>query len=91
MANDDRRERFKKAMIPRDAVQTTSANGLSQREVEVLRLAAKGMTNIQIGNELFISPRTVKGHLESIYIKLDVDSRTAAAAHAYRTGLIQPD
>ena len=91
IANDDRCERFRKAMIPPDAVQTTSASGLSQREVEVLRLAAKGMTNIQIGNELFISPRTVKGHLESIYIKLDVDSRTAAAAHAYRTGLIQPD
>ncbi len=52
--------------------------GLSAREVEVLEQAATGMTNAEIGETLYISPRTVAQHLRSVYNKLGVNSRTAA-------------
>jgi DNA-binding NarL/FixJ family response regulator len=51
---------------------------LSEREKEVLKLAAKGMSNKDIGNKLSISVRTVQGHLNSIFNKLSVGSRTEA-------------
>ncbi|CAN5585895.1 hypothetical protein BH23CHL2_BH23CHL2_11110 [soil metagenome] len=62
--------------------------GLSAREFEVLRLLVEGQTNQEIADLLFISPRTVAQHLRSIYNKLDVDSRTAAATWAVRNGLV---
>jgi DNA-binding CsgD family transcriptional regulator len=52
--------------------------GLSAREVEVLEHAATGLTNIEIGEALFISPRTAAQHLRSVYNKLGVNSRAAA-------------
>jgi DNA-binding NarL/FixJ family response regulator len=52
---------------------------LSKREREVLRLIGKGMSNREIGKELFISTRTVKFHISSIFEKLDVKNRTEAA------------
>ena len=54
--------------------------GLSSREAEVLEQAATGMTNAEIGDALFISPRTVAQHLRSVYNKLGVNSRAAAVA-----------
>jgi ATP/maltotriose-dependent transcriptional regulator MalT len=54
--------------------------GLSDREVEVLEHAATGMTNAEIGEALYISPRTVAQHLRSVYNKLGVNSRAAAVA-----------
>ena len=54
--------------------------GLSAREVEVLRLVASGLTNPQVAAQLFLSRRTVDQHLRSIYSKLGVSSRAAAAA-----------
>jgi DNA-binding CsgD family transcriptional regulator/tetratricopeptide (TPR) repeat protein len=62
--------------------------GLSQRELEVLRLVTQGMTDAQIGEQLFISSRTVSGHMQSIFNKLGVSSRTAATAFAFERGLI---
>src|SRR5919112_4359946 len=62
--------------------------GLTAREVEVLKLAAQGLTNAQIAQELFLSPRTVNAHLNSIYQKLGVSSRTAATRLAGEHGLI---
>ena len=62
--------------------------GLTAREVEVLKLAARGLTNAQIAQELFLSPRTVHTHLNSIYHKLGVSSRTAATRFASEHGLI---
>lgn len=56
---------------------------LSRREREVLALAASGATNAQIAAELLVSPRTVKKHLEQVYEKLGVHTRTAAAAIAH--------
>ncbi len=62
--------------------------GLSPREIEVLRLVASGLTDVETGTQLAISRRTVGRHLESIYGKLGVGSRTAAAAFAYEHGLV---
>jgi DNA-binding NarL/FixJ family response regulator len=61
---------------------------LTERELDVLRLAAHGMTNRAIGSDLGISHRTVQGHLASIYGKLGVNSRTEAVTEALRRGWI---
>jgi DNA-binding NarL/FixJ family response regulator len=61
---------------------------LTQREVQVLRLVASGMTNREIANKLFISEKTVARHLSNIFTKLDLSSRTAAAAYAYDHKLV---
>ena len=62
--------------------------GLTPREVEVLKLVAAGMTNAQVAQGLFISPRTVQRHLTSIYHKLGVSSRTTATRFAIEHGLV---
>jgi DNA-binding NarL/FixJ family response regulator len=61
---------------------------LTEREVETLQLAAFGKTNREIGEKLFISPDTVKTHLEHIFQKLGAQDRTAAVAEALRRRLI---
>jgi DNA-binding NarL/FixJ family response regulator len=61
---------------------------LTERELEVLRLAARGNTNKQIGAMLQISDRTVQNHLANIYGKLDVASRTEAVTAALQRSLI---
>jgi DNA-binding NarL/FixJ family response regulator len=65
------------------------AETLTEREVEVLQLLAFGYTNRDIGGRLFISPDTVKTHLEHIYQKLGANDRTAAVAEAMRRRLIE--
>jgi len=62
---------------------------LTEREREVLQLAATGLTNRGIGVQLSISDRTVQGHLASIYAKLGVGSRTEAVTKALQIGAIQ--
>lgn len=62
--------------------------GLTDREIEVIRYAARGLTNKQIGGELFISDRTVQGHLQNIYQKLGVSTRTEAVSTALKHGFI---
>jgi two-component system NarL family response regulator len=62
-------------------------NELSSREVEVLRLIARGMENAEIAKELGISPRTAKNHVSNILAKLGVPSRIQAAIYAVRSGL----
>jgi NarL family two-component system response regulator LiaR len=61
---------------------------LTERELEVLKLAAKGMTNREIASELVISVRTVQVHLSNIFSKIGVGSRTEAVLHALRQGWI---
>lgn len=61
---------------------------LSRRELEVLRLVASGTTNREIADRLSISERTVERHVSNIFTKLNVSTRTAASAHAYRHGLV---
>jgi len=65
-----------------------SVEQLSAREIEVLRLAARGFTNKAIGVQLGISDRTVQGHLTNIFGKLDVASRTEAVTKAIQQGLV---
>ncbi len=65
------------------------ASQLSEREQDVLRLAARGLTNKAIGFQLSISDRTVQGHLAKIYEKLGASSRTEAVIRAVRLGLIE--
>lgn len=67
---------------------TEQIETLTERELDVLRLAAHGQTNRAIGSELGISHRTVQGHLASIYGKLAVNSRTEAVTEAVRRGWI---
>jgi DNA-binding NarL/FixJ family response regulator len=55
---------------------------LSERELEVLRLLAGGMTDLQIAEKLVLSPRTVHAHISSIYSKLGVTSRSTATRYA---------
>ncbi len=64
------------------------AEALTEREVEVLRLAAQGFSNKEIGRRLGISARTVQGHLANIYGKLGVNNRTAAVVEGRRRGWI---
>jgi DNA-binding NarL/FixJ family response regulator len=61
---------------------------LTPRELQVLRRVAKGHTNNQIGDELFISVKTVERHLSNIFVKLDTPNRAAAAAKAAEAGLL---
>ena len=61
---------------------------LTEREVEVLSLAARGYTNKAISVQLFISDRTVQGHLAHIYAKLQTNTRTEAVMRAVSLGLI---
>jgi predicted ATPase/DNA-binding NarL/FixJ family response regulator len=61
---------------------------LSAREVEVLKLAARGMTNAQIAQELYISPRTVNAHMGSVYHKIGSSTRAEAARFATEHGLL---
>jgi signal transduction histidine kinase len=62
---------------------------LTPREMEVIQLLSEGMSNKEIARLLFISPRTVNFHLDNIYSKLDVNSRTEAAIYALRQGWVR--
>lgn len=66
-------------------------DALTQREIDVIRLTAHGMTNREIGQELHVSHRTVQGHLANIYAKLNVNSRTEAVTEALKRGWIVID
>jgi non-specific serine/threonine protein kinase len=70
------------------AVVRASSPLLTQREREVLALVTEGLSNTQIGNQLFISSRTAQTHVTHILAKLDATSRTEAAAKAVREGLV---
>ena len=66
-------------------------SGLTERELGILRLVGKGLSNKQIGKELYISDRTVQAHLSNIFSKLGVSSRTEAVMVAVRNGWITTD
>ncbi len=63
-------------------------DGLTHREVEVLRLIAAGKTDREIADELFISARTVGGHISNILNKTSSSNRAEAAVYAARQGLV---
>jgi DNA-binding NarL/FixJ family response regulator len=61
--------------------------GLTPREIEVLQLVTEGLTDAEVAERLFLSPRTVGTHLTSVYNKLGVSTRMAAARRATELGL----
>jgi DNA-binding NarL/FixJ family response regulator len=63
---------------------------LTEREREVLRLVATGANNAEIAGELYLSERTVKGHISAIFSKLGVRDRAAAIIRAYDAGIVTP-
>ncbi|MEU2426223.1 response regulator transcription factor [Streptomyces sp. NPDC007851] len=63
---------------------------LTTREVEVLKLTARGLSNLEIADRLYISEATVKTHLNRTMTKLDLGSRAQAVVVAYETGLVKP-
>ena len=63
--------------------------GLTAREIEVLRLVAAGLTAKEMGRRLNLSPKTVDHHIQSVYGKIGVASRAAAALYAVENGLLR--
>jgi DNA-binding NarL/FixJ family response regulator len=71
-------------------VRTPERDPLTDRELEVLTLVARGTTNREAAKTLFVSEATIKTHLLHLYAKLDVSDRAAAVAAAYERGLLTP-
>ena len=67
-----------------------SVEQLSERELQVLRLVAQGANNAEIAVELYLSERTVKGHVSAIFTKLGARDRAAAIVRAYDAGVVTP-
>ena len=72
----------------RPARRREALRGLTAREVEVLILLARGMSNKQIAERPVITPKTAGNHVEHIYAKIDASSRAAAAMFAVQHGLL---
>ena len=89
-ALDPRVARTLMAQLARADTAQAVVEPLTDRELEVLRLAAQGYTNKAIGAQLSISDRTVQGHLAKIYGKLNAESRTQAVMRAVTLGWIEP-
>jgi DNA-binding CsgD family transcriptional regulator len=68
---------------------SVNPGGLTRREVDVLRLAAKGLTTSQIADRLYISPKTADHHIQHIYGKIKVSTRAAAALWAMQHTIVQ--
>ncbi len=75
---------------PQESETAHEALGLTQRELELLRLVASGATNSRLARQLFVTEQTVKFHLSNIYRKLGVANRTQASRFAYQHGLVPP-
>lgn len=73
--------------LAKDLRQPEGMKSLTQRETSVLRLVAEGLANKEIARRLSISEKTVKAHLNNVFVKLDVHSRMQAALQAIRSGI----
>jgi DNA-binding CsgD family transcriptional regulator len=86
-----RRLLYKLGVRPRNTLRThPSATPLSPRELEIVQLVAEDLTNAEIAERLIISPRTVTTHLDRIYTRLGINSRTALLRYAIEAGLLPP-
>ncbi|MBV8423767.1 MAG: response regulator transcription factor [Candidatus Eremiobacteraeota bacterium] len=66
----------------------TAISDLSERETEIVRLIARGLSNKEIAHKLSVSEKTVKNHISRIFSKLGITARTQAAIHAMKAGLV---
>ena len=73
-----------------DAGTRARLDPLTAREREILTLLARGMSNADMGRELFLSETTIKSHVTRMLSKLGVNSRVQAVVVAYETGLVRP-
>jgi LuxR family maltose regulon positive regulatory protein len=83
------RSRVREAVSRMPRLAEAMVDPLTEREMEVLRLLAEGLSNKQIAERLIVAPSTVKQHLRNIYSKLDVHSRTQAVARGRELALLQ--
>jgi len=82
-------DEFVRRPPPGDTKPTALAD-LSERELDVLKLVARGLTNGQVASQLFLSEATVRTHVSRILAKLQLRDRTQAVVAAYESGLVRP-
>ncbi len=80
--------KFAQKAKPRDY--TDSLNELTSREVDIMKLVARGKTNTEIAQELFIGEATIRTHVSNLLSKLDLQDRVQIVAFAYESGIVQP-
>ena len=82
-------ESFRRVVLPTQR-DTAKIDELTAREVDVLRLMARGATNGEIASELFLAETTIKTHVGSVFMKLGVRDRAAAIVYAFDAGVVTP-
>jgi DNA-binding NarL/FixJ family response regulator len=78
------------AQKPKPRDYTDSISKLTSREIDILRSVARGKTNVEIAQELFIGEATVRTHVSNLLSKLDLRDRVQIVAFAYESGMVQP-
>ena len=83
-------DRFARLPLPSDAAHDTVLGQLTERETEVLKLVAEGLSNREIADRLVLAEPTVKTHVSHLLLKLDLRDRAQLVVLAYETGLVRP-
>ena len=86
---DVTRKLMEQVSKPAETLKNPFPKEITDREMEVIRLVANGLSNQEIADELFISEKTVKTHMSNILSKLDLDDRTQLAIYAIKNGLLE--